>query len=124
MGNIKVSDGVYLDKNGKTCTTVEDAAEWTFTGSNQSGYRLTNEDGSYLRYSNRTLSTGTSASTFYFNNGTLYANRNEWWYGQYTYSNSIGSPVTISQTDPVKKSTLTFKGLAVGDASVEIGGIK
>ncbi len=121
---IKVSDGVYLDKNGKTCTTVEDAAEWTFTGSNQSGYRLTNEDGSYLRYSNRTLSTGTSASTFYFNNGTLYANRNEWWYGQYTYSNSIGSPVTISQTDPVKESTLTFKGLAVGDASVEIGGIK
>lgn len=113
---IQLSEGTYLTSSGRTTTDAGQAAEWTFTSYGY-GYHLMNGS-NYLWY-NRGLTTTTSrsrATTFYFNNGTVYRT-----YSGGGYSNPIGSAVTIEQNEDVNQTNITFTGIALGETSYQIG---
>lgn len=114
---IQVSEGTYLTSTGGTTTDASQAAAWTFTARNN-GYRLT-IDNSYLRYANGLTTTTNSsrATTFYFNNGTVYRTYSSW----SGYSNPIGSAVNITKNEAVDQTNITFTGVAIGTTSYEIG---
>lgn len=121
---IQTSDGKYLTANAGTTTDVKQAAKWTVTGSNDTGYTL-KSGSNYLRY-NKGLTTTTDswyATSLYLkpDDGIFY----QGYYHYYNmYYNSIGcSPATLSETEKVEETTLTFTGLKPGKATVEIDGI-
>lgn len=124
---IQDSNGAYLKSDGKTTTNASEAAKWTLNSRYGGGYRLNNGN-NYLRYNNNGLTTTTSnsqATTFYFSDGTLYRTaKYDYSIWDYTYSNPIGSPVTISTTDPVDATDITFTGRAAGATSVVVGNTK
>ena len=115
---IQVSEGMYLDANGKTTTDIANAAKWKFASDYySSGYTLQNGN-NYLRYSNGLTVTNSSwwATSFSFSDGKLY-------YSEYGSSISIGVPGTVTTTAAVNQSKITFKGLEVGTATVTIDGV-
>ena len=122
---IQVPEGTYLGGSGKTTTNITDAAQWKFVSRGNDSYRLQNEDNEYLQYNNGLTTTTRSnqATTFYFNNGTLYRTRS-WRNNNYTYSNPLGIPGTVTTTNPVDQSTVTIKGLKVGTTTITIDGVK
>ncbi len=114
---IQVSEGTYLDNSGKTTTDINNAAKWELSSSgNNGGYTLKNGN-KYLQYSNglTTTTKNSQATTFYFNNGTLYR------YYFYNYY-SVGTLGTV--TDSEYQSTVTIKGLKVGTTTITIDGVK
>lgn len=122
---IKNSDGKYLKADGTLTDDISKAAEWTLSGRYNS-YNLKNGS-SYLKYDQGTLSTVSNpnlATSFYFNNGTLYASRG-WNYSSYTYSDPIGVPgISKEITQSAPQSTITFKGIKAGETEVTIGNVK
>lgn len=113
---IKNSKGQYLSSDANW-SDVNSAAQWTWNG----GYL--NNGSNYLSYDDyhnkwTTTTKRWAATSLYFDNGTFYGRD---WLGSYTYS--LGSPVTRQTTNPVDESTITFKGVAVGDTSVKIGNV-
>ncbi len=123
---IQVSAGTYLTSTGATTTDKTKAAEWTLESSGN-GYKLKIDSRTYLRYRNNsglTTSTSNNATTFYFNNGTLYVNRYNYGWSSYYYDTPIGQPATKTITDPVDETTLTFTGNKVGTTYVIIDGVK
>lgn len=119
---IQVSEGTYLTSTGGTTTDPDQAARWRLS-SNSGGYRLTNGN-SYLRYNSGLTTTFSPrrATTFYFNDGTFYSTRSsDYPWSSYSYSNPIGSPVTLDTTDPVDATTIAITGVAVGSTSVVVG---
>ncbi len=123
---IQVSEGTYLTSSGGTTTDPDQAARWTLS-SNSGGFRLSNGY-NYLRYNNSLTTTSNSrwATTFYFNDGTFYRTQDyDWswdeWDFVYSYSDPIGSPVTLTKTDPAAATTIAITGVAVGSTSVVVG---
>ena len=119
---IRSNDGKYLDKDAKWVADSASAAKWTWDG-----YYLSC-DGSYLRYSSSNWTTSTNrnrATLLYFNNGEFYGSRSwDYWNGDYTYSNSLGSPVTIKTDPEVNASTITITGVTAGqETTVKIGDV-
>lgn len=120
---IQTSDGKYLTANAGTTTDVKQAAKWTVTGSSNGGYTL-KSGSNYLSYSNNRLTTSNNswyATSLYLNpdDGIFYQS---YYYNNYYYG--IGcSPATLSVTEKVEETTLTFTGLKPGKATVEIDGI-
>lgn len=114
---IQSSDGKYLDKDAKWVADSASAAQWTWDG-----YYLSC-DGSYLRYSSSNWTTSNRATQLYFNNGEFYRSRSLSWSG-WTYSNSLGSPVTIKTDPEVNASTITITGVTAGqETTVKIGDV-
>ena len=106
---IQSSDGKYLDKDAKWVDDPASAAQWTYTN-----YYLKNGS-SYLYYSNGSFTTSSYyASYFSFNNGS---------FSEYYYGVSLGSPVTITKSDPVNASKITITGLTAGQTTVKIGDV-
>lgn len=114
---IQSSDGKYLDKDAKWVADSASAAQWTWDGDYLSC------DGSYLRYSSSNWTTSNRATQLYFNNGEFYRSRLLSWSG-WTYSNSLGSPVTIKTDPEVNASTITITGVTAGqETTVKIGDV-
>ena len=113
---IRSNDGKYLDKDANWVADSTSAAEWTCT--DYSGYYYLKNGSSYLYYSNSLLTTTTSrryASYFTFNNGS---------FTTYYDDASLGSPVTITKSDPVNASTITITGVTAGqETTVKIGDV-
>lgn len=125
---IKSSDGKYLNASGEWVSSVENAQKWTPSGAS-SGY-LSYKNGStttYLRYNNgwTTTTSTNNRTTLYFNNGTFYRSRSgNAWFG-YTYTDSLGYPVTMNVTEDTPASTtITFTGNKAGTTYVTIGDTK
>lgn len=109
---IQTSDGKYLTSNAGTTTDVKQAAKWTVTESSNGGYTL-KSGSNYLRY-NEGLTTTTNlryATSLYLNpnDGIFY--RSHFFINYYSIS---CSPATLSETEKVEETTLTFTGLKAG----------
>ncbi len=117
---IQSSDGKYLGKDANWVADSASAAQWTCTDAGYSGYYYLTNGSSYLYYSYGSFRTTTSrqdASDFTFDNGsfTTYI---------YIYIVPLGSPVTITKSDPVNASTITITGLTAGqETTVKIGDV-
>lgn len=119
---IKTSSGEYFTSSGGTTTDATKAQKWKY-----SDYQLVCEVNGYtyyLRYSYGSYSTttdDTSATTFYFNNGTFYRTRSG--YYRYSYSNPIGTPVSITFPTPtIAYTNVIFTGMVAGTTTnVHIG---
>lgn len=113
---IQSSDGKYLDKDANWVDDPTSAAEWTCT-EQYSGYYYLKNGSSYLYYSNGSFTTSSRyASYFTFNNGSFTTST---YYGDV----SLGSPVTITKSDPVNASKITITGLTAGQTTVKIGDV-
>lgn len=113
---IRSSDGKYLDNGANWVADPTSAAQWTCTDYYYGSYYLKNGS-NYLRYSNGSWTTTNNirrASDFTFNNGSFTA---------YYYDVSLGSPVTITKSDPVNASKITITGLTAGQTTVKIGDV-
>lgn len=111
---IKNSSGQYLSSSA-TWGDISSAALWTAT-SGYGVYTLKNGD-NYLRYSDRSLSTTTysrRATAWTFSEGTFSYN---WLIDTYT----LGDAYTVTTTEPVNATTVTFTGLKVGTTYVTVG---
>lgn len=114
---IQSSDGKYLDKDANWVDDPASAAQWTCTDSGSTGYYFLKNGSSYLYYSNGSFTTtnySRYASYFTFNNGS---------FTTYFYNVSLGSPVTITKSDPVNASKITITGLTAGQTTVKIGDV-
>ena len=117
---IRSNDGKYLDKDAKWVADSTSAAQWTCTDTDYSdyGYYYLKNGSYYLYCSYSSFGTTTSrryASYFAFNNGS---------FTDYNYGVSLGSPVTITKSDPVKASTITITGVTAGqETTVKIGDV-
>lgn len=118
---IKSADGKYLDSNAAWVDSIDNAAKWKWTG------QYLQIGSNYLRYSNGwTTTTDTWQGTaIYFSEGTFYRTR-KWIYYTYSYSNPLGTPVTLENTDPVERyaTVITFTGKKVGNTSIIIGNVQ
>lgn len=119
---IQTSDGKYLTSNAGTTADVKQAAKWTVTGSNDDGYTL-KSGSNFLRYYNSRLTT----TPYSWRATSLYLNPDDGiFYRSYYFINDYSiscSPATLSVTEKVEETTLTFTGLKPGKATVEIDGI-
>ena len=115
---IRSNDGKYLDKDANWVADSASAAQWTCTGTDYSGYYYLKNGSSYLYYSNSSFTTSSRyASYFTFNNGSFTTY-------DYYYNVSLGSPVTITKSDPVNASTITITGVTAGqETTVKIGDV-
>lgn len=116
---IKNSSGQYLNSSATWVSDINSAALWTAT-SGYTGYTLKNGN-NYLRYQNSSLSTTTNfwtATTWTFSNGTFSYTQYSWG-GSTTYT--LGDAYTVTTTDPVNATTVTFTGVAVGTTYVTVG---
>lgn len=111
---IKSSSGTYLNASAEWVTSIDNAVQWTWDGTH-----LKNAN-NYLRYSfDWTTTTNKSRATqLYFNDGTFYRS----YYGSYYY-NSLGSPVTLTESTPADKTTITFTGKSIGETSIKVGNV-
>lgn len=117
---IRSNDGKYLDKDANWVADSASAAQWTCTGTDYSGYYYLKNGSSYLYYSNSSFTTSSRyASYFTFNNGSFTTYDYD-----YYYNVSLGSPVTITKSDPVNASTITITGVTAGqETTVKIGDV-
>ena len=140
-----ISDGKgnYLQLDGsnlKNTTNVKEATLWTFNSDYYgNGYYI--ESGSYYL---RMRSNGSyNSRTYYLSTSTTYSgtwkySNQKGIYDSYdnryiSYSNGSwivstgsgnGAPYTVTVTEPVDETAITFTGVAAGTTSVIIGGIK
>lgn len=123
---IKGTNGKYLDGNASWVDSIDDAAQWTWTG------QYLQNGSNYLRYNSGSWTTTTNTrqrTEIYFSEGTFYRTRtfngfDDDWNAVYSYSNPLGTPVTLDKTDPVNKTVITFTGKKVGNTSITIGNVK
>lgn len=124
---IQNSSGQYLNSSAKWVDDYTSAAKWTVTSNNNGYYLQSGND--YLRYNNgwTTTNRNNQKTNLYFNDGTLYRTRTSSgnpWNPSYSYSNPLGSPVTIKQEDPINASTITITGVTAGqETTVKIGNV-
>ena len=137
-----VSSGKYYIKSGDTylklssgsvtwVSNIKDATELMATSSSN-GFKLRDASttgNNYLRYRYGEWQGGSNSSnatTLYFDASeqTLCRTRNEDWWGNITYTNPLGTPGTLTITDPVDQTTVTFKGVAEGTTYVTIGHVR
>lgn len=113
---IKSSSGKYLNASAEWVTSIENAVQWTW-------------DGKYLRNGNNylyyyyyyywtTTTQKSSATQLYFNDGTFYGSYSFWGYGDL-----LGSPITLTESAPADKTTITFTGKSLGETSIKIGNV-
>ena len=123
---IKGTNGKYLDGNASWVDSIDDAAQWTWTG------QYLQNGSNYLRYNSGSWTTTTNTrqrTEIYFSEGTFYRTRtfngfDDDWNAVYSYSNPLGTPGTLDKTDPVNKTVITFTGKKVGNTSITIGNVK
>lgn len=137
-----VSSGKYYIKSGDTylklssgsvtwVSNIKDATELMATSSSN-GFKLRDASttgNNYLRYRYGEWQGGSNSSnatTLYFDASeqTLCRTRNEDWWGNITYTNPLGTPGTLTITDPVDQTTITFEGVAEGTTYVTIGHVR
>lgn len=111
---IKSSSGKYLNASAKWVASIENAVQWTWDG------KYLRNGNNYLRYSSGWTTTASSnrATQLYFNDGTFYRS----YYSSYYY-NSLGSPVTLTESTPADKTTITFTGKSIGETSIKVGNV-
>lgn len=112
---IKSSSGKYLNASAEWVTSIENAVQWTW-------------DGKYLRNGNNylyyyyyywtTTTQKSSATQLYFNDGTFYGSYSFWGYGDL-----LGSPITLTESAPADKTTITFTGKSIGETSIKVGNV-
>lgn len=112
---IKSSSGKYLNASAEWVTSIENAVQWTW-------------DGKYLRNGNNylyyyyyywtTTTQKSSATQLYFNDGTFYGSYSFWGYGDL-----LGSPITLTESTPADKTTITFTGKSIGETSIKVGNV-
>lgn len=131
----------YLKLSGTTISStsnVEEATQWTITESDGS---YTIQNGSYyLRHNNNSLSASNSNSNsnrtwnydstkgFYYNSTnygyttTYYLNyNNSWRLSQST--TSYGAPYSVTTSEAVDNTVVTFTGVAAGETTVTVGNV-
>ena len=130
----------WLVLNGTSIESTTDpskATKWTVT---ESGSSYTIKSGNYyLNHNNNTLGAGTSSANWSWSssNGFYYSSGSGYWtttyylvYSTYsskwtltdsTYFYTLGQPYTLTAQTTTTTTTITFKGLAVGETSVQIG---
>lgn len=111
---IKSSSGTYLNASAKWVASIENAVQWTWDG------KYLRNGNNYLRYSSdwTTTASRNRATQLYFNDGTFYRS----YYSSYYY-NSLGSPVTLTESTPADKTTITFTGKSIGETSIKVGNV-
>ncbi|MDD7646122.1 MAG: family 20 glycosylhydrolase, partial [Ruminococcus bromii] len=112
---IKNSSGQYLSSSATWVSDINSAALWTATSSNN-GYKLKN-GGNYLSNGLTGLYVTTKsnrATTWSFSNGTFS-------YRGFLDSYTLGDAYTVTTTDPVNATTVTFTGVSVGTTYVTVG---
>lgn len=113
---IKNSNGQYLSSSATWVSNIGSAALWTVS-SGGSGYKLKNGNNYLYRQMGGSLGTTTrnsSATSWSFSNGTF---SYDGWFG----SSPLGDAYTVTTTDPVDATTVTFTGVAVGTTYVTVG---
>jgi hypothetical protein len=110
---IKSSSGTYLNASAEWVTSIDNAVQWTWDGQYLKNGNL------YVRYSSYYRSWSTTArinyaSTFEFNNGV---------FSDTSYGKSLGSPVTLTESAPADKTTITFTGKSIGETSIKVGNV-
>lgn len=110
---IKSSSGKYLNASAEWVASIENAVQWTWDGQYLKNGNL------YVRYSSYYRSWSTTArinyaSTFEFNNGV---------FSDTSYGKSLGSPVTLTESAPADKTTITFTGKSIGETSIKVGNV-
>lgn len=124
------SGDTYLKLSSGSVTWVSNIKDATELTAN--GFKLRNASttgNNYLRYRYgewQGNSSSSNATTLYFNASeqTLCRTRNEDWWGNITYTNPLGTPGTLTITDPVDQTTITFEGVAEGTTYVTIGHVR
>lgn len=111
---IKSSSGTYLNASAKWVASIENAVQWTWDG------KYLRNGNNYFRYSSdwTTTASRNRATQLYFNDGTFYRS----YYSSYYY-NSLGSPVTLTESTPADKTTITFTGKSIGETSIKVGNV-
>ena len=116
---IQVSEGVYRTANGGTTDELSDAGLWkvSYYYERMKWVNLTNEDGQSLRVDNSSITVGTSATFFTFDEtkGIYYDTTNDV---------VVGHPVKIVGTEAVNATDITFTGVAVGETTAYVGNTK
>ena len=139
---ISDGNGNYLQLDGSTLkntTDVKEATLWTFTSNDNSytiksgNYYLTcynNGYGLYAvttgQYLNWTIYNGIISDPWKYTTGIKYESNTGWSckYDRDDYATGNGAPYTVTVTEPVDETAITFSGVAAGTTTVIIGGIK
>lgn len=111
---IKSSSGKYLNASAEWVASIENAVQWTWDGK----YLRNGNNYLYYYYYWTTTTQKSSATQLYFNDGTFYGSYSFWGYGDL-----LGSPITLTESASADKTTITFKGLKVGNTTVKIGDV-
>ncbi len=114
---IQVSEGVYRTANGGTTTNFAEAELWTVKEGGGSYGRLMNSAGDYLIVSNGTLKSQTAGNTYFSFDGYAY----EIYYKNATTDITVGTPLKITQANPVNTTTITITGVSEGSTKVIVG---
>ncbi len=126
---IQDANGKYLKLTSNSLSWVADTdspTEWTVTVNTDRWGNATYEikNGNYyLRWRSSGLTTSNNRQTLYFNDGQFCGTRSNSGLG-YTYSNYFGTPGTLTITDSVDQTTITFEGVAEGTTYVTIGHVR
>lgn len=110
---IKSSSGKYLNASAEWVTSIENAVQWTWDGQYLKNGNLYVRYSSYYRSWSRTARIN-YASTFEFNNGV---------FSDTSYGKSLASPVTLTESTPADKTTITFTGKSIGETSIKVGNV-
>lgn len=109
---IKSSSGKYLNASAEWVTSIENAVQWTWDG------KYLRNGNNYLYYYWTTTTQKSSATQLYFNDGTFYGSYSFWGYGDL-----LGSPITLTESAPADKTTITFTGKSIGETSIQVGNV-
>ncbi len=110
---IKSSNGTYLNASAEWVTSIDKAVQWTWDG------KYLRNGNNYLRYylGWTTTTNMNRATQLYFNDGTFYRS----YYS--SYYNSLGSPITLTESASADKTTITFTGKSIGETSIKVGNV-
>lgn len=109
---ILVSEGTYLNSDAKETTDVSEAAEWTVSLAYPSYFCAKNRAGEYLAYSIYDgICTTSTAAYLKLTDGVVSG----------YYSGTIGTAVSLEQTEAADATTITITGVAAGNTSVDVG---
>lgn len=111
---IKSSSGKYLNASAAWVTSIENAVQWTWDGK----YLRNGNNYLYYYYYWTTTTQKSSATQLYFNDGTFYGSYSFWGYGDL-----LGSPITLTESAPADKTTITFTGKSIGETSIQVGNV-
>lgn len=111
---IKSSSGKYLNASAEWVTSIENAVQWTWDGK----YLRNGNNYLYYYYYWTTTTQKSSATQLYFNDGTFYGSYSFWGYGDL-----LGSPITLTESTPADKTTITFTGKSIGETSIKVGNV-